>query len=375
VQSIEESVSSVGRALGTSDRPHHTTRKAKRISGTFDNDEEEDESGGVEAAPQSVLAHYFLKSHGGAHALQSACSLLSVISGLAALCLPFQKPEVKLMLLRRTLVLAMTKHVAGLLAATSTAAAAIPQVGLSQARLLLERLAIDPVSQYLFYSALLLVWLPRTLDSSKLPWWWQLQVVPVLFLGPILLREIVSTVLVASDVLVLWTTATSRGQDPRLLRLCQTVVDAFMSLLVTPQLWRNGTPASRQALLAKLVSRTSLAIEVIVGVLFLADVGMEWLAALFTTQATPLRQRILHLVCLRLYGRLLMVRRRKIGRLAATIRGGAHHVPVRVLDALLDPRAAMGLDSKEVSTDVRRPPQDSPSWMDFVLMALGLDES
>lgn len=58
---IDASVSSVGWAMGTSD-----------------------DGGSVEAAPSSVLAHYFLKSHGGAHALQSVCSLLAVLLSVGA---------------------------------------------------------------------------------------------------------------------------------------------------------------------------------------------------------------------------------------------------------------------------------------------------
>jgi hypothetical protein len=61
---MNPSMQSMGWALGASDGLV-----------VMDAEEEEDDAGGVEAAPTAVVAHYFLNSLGGAHALQCKWTL------------------------------------------------------------------------------------------------------------------------------------------------------------------------------------------------------------------------------------------------------------------------------------------------------------
>jgi hypothetical protein len=51
----------------------------------------------------------------------------------------------------------------------------------------------------------------------------------------------------------------------KVLQLSQSATDAIMSLLVTPQVWCPANAAKRQAILAKLTSRTSVTLKVLVG--------------------------------------------------------------------------------------------------------------
>jgi hypothetical protein len=404
-------------------------------------DGDDDESGGVETATTSVLMHYFLKSHGGAHALQCVCSLLATIAGwmviiIISSCCWFNSSSgggssssssssssnslstLTMTLMRRCMIFAMMKHVSGLFAATFLTARAIPQVGLSQARVWMQDLVRDPVSQYVFYAACLLLWLPpnssskgaaaatgaaataaaataaatATASTQLLAWWQAYSLVPALLVGPIVLRETISTMLVISDVLVLWTCSSGSprrtrrhshqeddadeeddsltnldGNNSSVLSLVQTflkmstsVVNAIMSILVTPTVWRSATNnvQERQAILAKLTSRASLVLEVLVGLLLVVDVIKSLLAWTFgsgggggggggatkspyMTMSSILRR----VVCTRLYVHYLWLRRRKIHRLATKIRGGAGQFPFHVLNVLMDPVAAMGCSS------------------------------
>jgi hypothetical protein len=342
---IDTSVSSVGWALGASDHPP-TTRNVVPEETTTDDDDMEEVAAGVEAATTSVVAHYFLKSHGGAHAVQSLCSLLATLSGLGALILP--RTTYSLALLRRCMIFAMTKHLAGILAACVLTARAIPEIGLAQARQRLEDLVQDPVAQYVFYSACILFWLPA--QWSDPPLWWQgYPAVSLLFTGPILLREVISTVLVISDVLLLWAYSNKAGDETSgalvgLLHMSQSVINAGMSLLVTPSTWRSADSLQRQAILARLVSRASLAFEVLVGLVLVADALLQAIALGFSAQRPSLSSVLKSLVCARLYLNFLWTRRRKIHKLATKLRGGAANLPLYVLTILLDPLEAMGLN-------------------------------
>lgn len=347
LQNIDQSVTSVGYAMGTSDQANVV-----------------EDGGGVEAAPTSVLANYFLKSHGGAHAIQCACSLLAALSTTGVLFIPTS--PLRLMLIKRSMLFAMTKHMSGLLAAISMTATAIPEVGLRKARTWIEKLAHDPVSQYVFYAALILLWLP----SSTKAWWlqWPLtsRLAPGVLVGPILLREATSTAFVISDILVLLTTSGGRENAPRILQVGQSVSNAFMSILVTPSVWKSANAQTRQEILAKLASRTSLVLELCVGLLLSVDALLSLLEFSFQRERPPLTDVVKRIFCARLYLNFLWARRRKIIKLGTQLRGGAAQFPFRVLDVILDPRASMGL--------VVEPSQhDQRSWMDYVIMALGLD--
>lgn len=367
IDRIDQSIASVGYAMGTSSSSPQTI---SHFPG-----EDETDGGGVEAAPTSVLANYFLKSHGGAHALQSACSLLAVLSSVGALLIP----PLQLVLIKRTMMFTMTKHLSGLLAASTMAARAIPEIGLRRARGWIEKLSLDPVSQYVFYSALILLWLPS--DSADIIGKnvaYVGRMTPFLLVGPILMREAVSTAFVISDIMVLLSTTASSSSDggdvaspSTVLRVGKSVVDAIMSLLVTPSLWRNSDAAKRQAILAKLTSRTSLAMELLVGLLVFVDaVFAVWRFSIGAVSTRPKLMSVAkRLVCARLYINFLWVRRKRIDRLVNKIRGGAMQIPHRVLDALLDPKAAMGLPEAPKVCDA-----NAKSWKDFAIIVLGLDE-
>jgi len=348
LQKIDQSVSSVGLAMGTSDQV-----------------EIEEDGGGVEAAPTSVLANYFLKSHGGAHALQCVCSLLAALSATGALMV--SNSSLRLIMMRRAMLFAMTKHVSGLLAVTSMTATAIPEVGLRRARAWIEQLARDPVSQYVFYAALIMLWLPSNawwLDGSLFS-----RLAPFILLGPILLREVASTAFVISDILVLLTTSGGKENAPRILQIGQSIMNAFMSILVTPSVWRSASAQTRQEILAKLTSRTSLIFELCVGLLLSLDALVSvWEFAFKPTEQRPsLTDVIKRIFCARLYLNFLWVRRRKIVKLGMHVRGGAGELPFRVLELVLHPKSSMGLEIKEKDEAER-------NWLDLVVMGLGMDE-
>lgn len=349
LQRIDQSVSSVGYAMGTSDQ-------------VLDADED---GGGVEASPTSVLANYFLKSHGGAHALQCICSLLAAFSATGALLVPTS--PLKLIMVKRAMLFAMTKHISGLLAATSMTATAIPEVGLRRARTWIEQLARDPVSQYVFYAALIMLWLPSKawwLDSSLFS-----RLAPLVLVGPILLREVASTAFVISDILVLLTTSGGKENAPRILQVSQSLMNAFMSILVTPSVWRTANAHTRQKILAKLASRTSLIFELCVGLLLSLDALISIWEFAFqpTIQRPSLTDVVKRLFCARLYLNFLWVRRRKIVKLGMHLRGGAGEFPFRVLELLLHPKSSMGLEVQGKEAGER-------SWMDFAVIGLGMDE-
>jgi hypothetical protein len=359
LERIDQSVASIGWAMGASDR-------------RLIEEPAEDAAGGVEAAPTSVLVHYFLKSHGGAHALQCICSLLATIAGLGSMLLPCSSP-LCLTLMKRCMLFAMVKHVSGLLATTFLAARAIPDVGFREARVWMEQLATDPVSQYVFYTACTMLWLPDRLPTNGALWWQSHAMIPSLLVGPVVLREIISTVLVLSDVLVLWICGSSEKGDnltvKKLLSLSQSLVNAVMSILVTPKIWRSANAAQRQEILAKLISKLSLALEVLVGLLFAADAakGVVEFSFASLSQRPPFFQLVKRLLCTRLYLHFLWTRRRKINRLATKIRGGAGKLPMYVLDVLSDPRSSMGLPKQS--------PSEELTWKGYIALALGFESA
>jgi len=367
LQSIDWSVGSLGQALGASDRIRR-------------------EGGGVQASQSSVIANYFLKSHGGAHGLQCLCSALATLSGLGAIALnASSKKDTTLGLtytmVQRTFLFAMLKHVSGMLAAASIAAKAIPKIGLSQARQWMEKLVLDPVSQYVFFNALMLLWLPkkqRVVQGAC--WWWSRGgkwLIP-LMLGPILIREVISNMLVISDVLVLWsvggkdeTSASSSDGIETILKVSTSIINAAMSLLVTPDVWRSADPAKRQAILSKLVSRVSLVLEVAIGFLLSSDavIGLFGAAFLSGAKRPTFLESLTRLICVRLYIHFLWVRRSKIKKLALKMRGGAPKLPFYVLDVLYEPGKALGIAKEKKPKEI-----DEMSRWERLAIALGLSE-
>lgn len=355
--SIDDAVSSLGWAMGASDRRLEMLQKAEL------------DSGGVEISSSSVIVHYFLKSHGGAHALQSLCGILASLAGLAAMLLA--SSPLSLVLMKRACLFAMVKHVSGLLAASFLTAKAIPEIGLSQARRWMQELAADPVSQYVFYAATILVWLP----GQPNVWWRSYPLATTILMLPIVLREFVSTLLVLSDVLVLAATTGQASSAKRLLQGAHNVVSAVMCILTTPKVWKAASAVDRQAILAKLISRFSLAVELAVGVLMTMDALSSVVAFLLTgtgNQRPSFYATAKQLVCVRWYWQFLWTRRRRIRRLATRVRGGAAQLPFYVLNVLLDPRASMGLEASV--DDDERDDSDRWRWKDYVRVALEMDD-
>lgn len=314
---------------------------------------------GVEVATTSVLAHYFLKSHGGAHAIQCLLSVCAAMAGAGALVfrtnLVLQRT-----LTKRCLMFAMLKHVSGLLAGAIVAARAVPEVGLPTTRAWLEQLVADPISQYVFYTACLLLWLPAmsTNGATSIFWW---EKFTALLLGPVLLRETVSSALVLSDILVLWSCSGIEDDDGWLKNLVQSafelfhkVLDAWMSIVVTPKVWRPASPAQRQAILSKLTSKLSLAMEVAVGAVLLADACFSSATFIFGTSGhrPPFFSLLKRLICTRLFIQFLWNRRSKIDRLVTDVRGGAAHIPMYILDVLIDPAASMGIRQETLGSSM-----------------------
>mmetsp|Transcript_4180 Transcript_4180/g.10890 ORF Transcript_4180/g.10890 Transcript_4180/m.10890 type:complete len:500 (+) Transcript_4180:127-1626(+) len=356
---IDLSVNSIGAALGASDR--------RAL---------EDMGGGVEAATSSVIANYFLKSHGGAHGLQSACGLLAMLSGFGVFVFR-QNDKLCPTLLRRTLIFAMVKHVSGLLAAAASTAKAVPKIGLAQTREWMEKLVLDPVSQYVFYTALLLLWMPSP-NMIIEAWWWKRSWLPPLLIGPVLVREIVSNLLVLSDVMVLSTVGNEASIITPILSVSQSIINAAMSLVVSADTWRSAKPSERQAILAKLVSRASLVMEVLVGMLLSLDYVKGLVEFTFSTTANrqSFMDTLKRCLCIRLYIHFLWVRRSKISNLAFKMRGGATQLPFYLLDVVLEPGKSMGLTKPNMAdADVNANAAFGDlHWTEWVQTVLGLED-
>jgi hypothetical protein len=376
--------------MGQSEDPLHPRHRANiRTSSNFLPTDEVDDGGSVEVSPSAVLAHYFLHSHGGAHAIQSACSLLAVFwSTIAVVTIPKQMTTSTQwlrtsILLRRALLCATMKHLTGLLATTGVTARAIPHVGFAQARRWMEQLARDPISQYVLYTALIMVWLHTTTtittntqaSVTTLPWFWTVpkigRILPYFLLGPVCLREVISLTWVISDVLLLLHQTSSSSKSNTistfLFRSAHALTDALLSLLVTPVVWRSSTLVQRQVILAKLTAKLSLAMEVVTGLILFVDtiVALSFLGGL-----NRIKSVLLKLLCARLYWNFVWVRRSKIQNLAQQIRGGAAYVPIRILDALYDPCSAMGISKPNIPSQSN----ERWSWKDYLLFVLGLTE-
>jgi len=381
LKSIDGSVASVGRAMGASDFDVHTGG-----------------AGGVEASPTSVIVNYFLKSHGGAHLLQSASSLLATACALGSLYMTSKCSSMDancavgnarwtLILLRRTMTFAMIKHVSGLLASASLAAKAIPKIGIAQSRKWMEDIVREPVAQYVFYTALILLWLPSktflfasSQDTTKViatTWWWpRHRWIVSCMVGPILLRESISNMLVISDILVLWNVGSKNDNLilERLLKTSQSIVNAAMSLLVSATKWRSADPAQRQEILAGLISKASLFLEIGVGGILVVDLVIGFMQILLGVMGGRLAwyEILTKIFVVRLYIHYLVwTRRRNVSKLATEIRGGAVQLPFWFLDSLYNPAKALGISTPEVLKE----DSEDFSWKDSLSVGFGLERS
>lgn len=403
---------SISFALGSSEQQSQKQRNKKRLQEEQQNQHRDprnkpgsnrripststmQDGGGVQPSSSAVIANYFLKSHGGLHGIQSIMSFLSVIFGISSIAInninqsniinnnnPQQLLSLKIRLIQRTLLCALSKHISGFIAAATASANRIPDIGWRETRLRMDRFALDPVSQYLFYCCILVLWtngVAGTFGSGdvsslgkvaagasastalvSVPWWLKGSrnfYCTLCLIGPILLREIISTIWVIADVLVLQlssnldstttTASDSNTKNPSIvLKSGTTIIDSIMSLLLTPQQWRNANAATKQKLLARLVSKLSVGMEIGTGVILVYDA----IRASIDFSISPVASRpsivsvMKRLLCARLYINFLLVRRKKVVDLVNGIRGGFVHVPTRVLDIMLEPGKAMGLD-------------------------------
>ena len=347
------------------------------------------DGGSVEPSSSAVIANYFLTSHGGLHGIQSIMSLLSVLFGLGSFAIPSSNLSLQLRMVQRTLICALSKHISGFVAAAIASASQLPDIGWRETRMRMESFALDPIAQYLFYCALLSLWIngvsttlinssgnvqsklsnvakeamnaaasaatttastsSTTTTTQIIPWWLKESrkiYCIICIIGPILLREVVSTIWVISDVLILYHSSKFGSEPSILLKAGSNIIDAFMSVLLTPSQWRSANPAMRQKMLAKLVAKTSLGLEIGTGLILSIDAIRAFLD--FSLSPVSSRPSIIavvkRLVCARLYINFLLVRRKKVIDLVHNIRGGFMYVPGRVLDTLLEPQKAMGLD-------------------------------
>lgn len=350
--------------------------------GASDFDLHASDAGGVEASTSSVIANYFLKSHGGAHLLQSASSLLATFCAFGTLFVASKSSEGTskwtLVLLRRTMIFAMIKHVSGLLASASLAAKAIPTIGISQSRKWMEDIVKEPVAQYVFYTALILLWLPSKSSLATATIWWLPKYRWIVYglVGPILLREVVSNMLVMSDILVLWSVG-SKNENAILegvLKTSQSVVNAAMSLLVSPEKWRSADPAGRQEILAGLISKASLFLEAGVGGTLVVDLVIGFMQMVFGIMGGRLAwyEILTKILVIRLYVHYLVwIRRKSLVKLATEIRGGATQLPFWFLDSLYNPAKALGISKAKLE----KKDNEELTWRDSLSVGLGLDSS
>jgi len=175
---------------------------------------------------------------------------------------------------------------------------------------------------------------------------------------PILAREIVSTLWVISDVLVLYhaSKSSTENSSPTVLKGGKSVLDAIMSILLTPKVWPNANAVESQKLLAKLVGKISIAFEVGTSALLIYDAMRAFLD--FSIAPVSERPNILvvakRILCARLMVNFLIVRKKKVIQLVTEIRGGAIHLPSRVLDCLLEPSKAIGLDDEDHDVEEKK---------------------
>jgi hypothetical protein len=158
-------------------------------------------------------------------------------------------------------------------------------------------------------------------------------------------------------------------------------VNAGMSLVVgSPQKWRSADPAQRQAILATLTSKLSLAFEASVGVILIADLVFGFLQVLFGLggRRPAWYEIVTKLLVVRLFVHYLLYnRRKKISQLAMEARGGALQLPFFILDALYCPAKALGIDTKKSSIGTDGSNKDTIvgdlTLIDCLSVGLGLD--
>jgi hypothetical protein len=102
-------------------------------------------------------------------------------------------------------------------------------------------------------------------------------------------------------------------------------IDAFMSLIVTPERWRDADSFRRQRTLSSLVSRTSLLAELAVGGVLIADAAQSFWTFAFVGQTATgggvgggrshFGRVVGKMTCAHLYLNFLLSRRKKISQM------------------------------------------------------------
>jgi len=296
--------------------------------------------------PPSTIKAYFLNSHGGTYIFQCIMSLLTSI--FACVCILSQN-YVQLFCMRRALQCTFFKHVSSFISASILSARHISDIGFHEA---LKRVqenfsSRDPVAQYLFYTGLLLIWIPRgKKEMSSYPWYLQHKGSTFCLLAPLLFREVINLIWIMADILFLL------DDDPqsnhRFISLVKSMLfkpaHSIMNLLFLPSNWMSSNQLDRQKLLAKLVSRISLCFEIMTSLLIFMDSAItvwQWTISFTSTDFLKLGKNS---ICLYLYFQFLIRRKQKMTDLVQSLRGGATSFSHRVLDILLLPRKSMGWD-------------------------------
>jgi hypothetical protein len=107
---------------------------------------------------------------------------------------------------------------------------------------------------------------------------------------------------------VLWSVGSGQqdGILEKILQTSQTVVNSGMSLVVGPTKWRPANPAERQAILATLISKLSLAFEAGVGAFLILDLFLGFLFGMGAAQRPVWYEALTKLVVVRLYSHYLL---------------------------------------------------------------------
>ena len=359
--SLDISLSSIGLSLGSINADQYSIRDDgenynhdgnKRISTVHDRhsrrqeNRDIDDGGGVQAPPSAVLANYFLRTHGGAHGAQCLASLCSVFFGVGAFILmrdtvaPDRQTVLRLVCLRRCLLFALAKHASGLLAAARLIALDIRRIGLRNVKdQRIVPLARDPVARYGFYCSILLIWLDGFgVGGRNNEAWWMTgrgsgnivgikgrlssasEWLVASIIGPVLLREILSTLWMVGDVAVLLASSSSSssllshsdGSDSKLARTFASIItsvsNALGCLLFQPKRWKEADLVTRQVMVAKVVDRLSFVFEGTVCLLLTIDalyVFLEFAMAPDVTMRPKVLGVMRRIICARLYFRFM----------------------------------------------------------------------
>ena len=330
--------------------------------------------------PATLLADYIVRTNGGTHLVQTLLSLVAVSMGVASLLLPpfpqvrnnesataeslslsMLRSSTKYKLMQQTLLLGAVRYLVAMLGAINLSASQIRQLGIRNARRHLEQVALHPVGQCLFFCSLLVAWLNSSamveyaasmrgnvisvmnnagtsgedgvsttstrshlldlLSQQPPPWFSSREhggaVIPLLILGPFLIRETISIIWTFSDLISI-----SVSGDGLLSRLAsslisatRSILDIFMSILFKSEDWRNADSFHRQKSLATLVARWSQILEWTLAFLIAGDaVHSFWTLAFAPSSGTSnltLKCFLGKAVCANMYVSHLVRRRRR----------------------------------------------------------------